>query len=248
MTAIALPKDAPATSEVGDRLARLNALTRLQPASVILETALTEFGRGLAYVSSFGAESAVMLQLIADADRAIPVIFIDTGMHFHQTLQYRDLLTDQLELTDVRTVHPLSDHVRKHDVSGNLHASDPDACCEIRKVAPLAPALEGVEAWITGRKRSHGGGRVDLPVFGAAEGRFKVNPLLDWGAEDIERFMEARSLPRHPLTEQGYPSVGCWPCTVRPVDPRDVRSGRWAGRGKTECGLHLERRERPKVF
>lgn len=248
MTTTVFPKVPSELRAVDDRLERLNALTRLQPASVILDTALTEFGRGLAYVSSFGAESAVMLRLIADVDRAIPVIFIDTGMHFHQTLQYRDLLTDQLELKDVRTVQPLSDHLQKYDVVGKLHTSDPDACCEIRKVAPLAPALEGVEAWITGRKRSHGGGRVGLSVFEAAEGRFKVNPLLEWGPEDLENFMTVRSLPPHPLTEQGYPSVGCWPCTVPPVDPRDVRSGRWAGRGKTECGLHLERRERPKVF
>lgn len=248
MTTIVLSNTSPAASDVVDRLRHLNASTRHLTASGILQAALTEFGRGLAYVSSFGAESAVMLRLISDVDRAVPVIFIDTGMHFHQTLQYRDLLTELLGLSDVRTVRPLPEHIRAHDFAGKLHASDPDACCEIRKVTPLAPALEGVSAWITGRKRSHGGGRVDLRVFEASEGRFKVNPLLDWGPADIESFMQTHRLPRHPLTEQGYPSVGCWPCTVRPVDPGDVRSGRWAGRGKTECGLHLERRERPKVF
>lgn len=231
-----------------DKVARLNAELRGADASQIIRVALREFGRGLTYVSSFGAESAAMLGLIADVDPATPIVFIDTGMHFQQTLQYRDELARVLGLTDIRTVHPLDDERRAVDPKGVLHKTDPDACCEVRKVRPLEPALRGFAAWITGRKRFHGGGRMNLPVFEYAEGKFKVNPLADWTHEHVEEYFVARGLPRHPMVADGYPSIGCWPCTVRPTDPNDVRSGRWVGFKKSECGLHLERKDRPRVF
>jgi len=217
-------------------------------AQDIIRTALREFGPKLTYVSSFGAESAAMLGLIADVDPSLPVIFIDTGMHFQQTLQYRDALRDFLGLSDIRTVVPDAGEVKAVDPRYILHKSDPDACCEVRKVRPLEPALRGFDAWITGRKRFHGGGRLALPVFEFSEGRYKVNPLAGWGPEEVAVYFEARRLPVHPLVAEGYPSIGCWPCTVRPVDPSDVRSGRWVGRDKSECGLHLERKDRPRVF
>jgi phosphoadenosine phosphosulfate reductase len=232
-----------------ERAARLNAsLRHAASAQEIISTALAEFGRGLTYVSSFGAESAAMLGLIAEVDPAMPIVFIDTGMHFQQTLQYRDELSAFLKLTDVRTSKPISEEVKAVDPKGVLHRTDPDACCEVRKVRPLEPALEGFSAWITGRKRFHGGGRVNLPVIEHSEGRFKVNPLASWTHEDVEAYFKARNLPRHPLVAEGYPSIGCWPCTVRPEDPSDLRSGRWVGFKKEECGLHLERKDRPRVF
>lgn len=230
------------------RVARLNAELRGKSAQEIITAAVREFGRSITYVSSFGAESAAMLGLIAEVDPGMPVVFIDTGMHFAQTLQYRDDVRDYLGLTDIRTVHPVKDEVKAVDPKGVLNKTDPDACCEVRKVRPLEPALEGFEAWITGRKRFHGGGRANLPVVEFSEGRYKVNPLADWNHEHVEAYFEQRRLPRHPLVAEGYPSIGCWPCTVRPEDPSDIRSGRWAGRDKSECGLHLERKDRPRVF
>jgi phosphoadenosine phosphosulfate reductase len=232
-----------------EQVARLNAsLGYAATAQEIISTALAEFGRGLTYVSSFGAESAVMLGLIAEVDPAMPIVFIDTGMHFQQTLQYRDELVTFLKLTDVRVTLPVLEEVKAVDPKGVLHRTAPDACCEVRKVRPLEPALEGFTAWITGRKRFHGGARVNLPMVEFSEGRFKINPLANWRHEDIEAYFEARKLKRHPLVAEGYPSIGCWPCTVRPEDPSDLRSGRWVGFTKEECGLHLERKDRPRVF
>ncbi len=238
-----------AHDDYDSRVDILNLSYRDADAKEILTVARKEkFGEKLGYVSSFGAESAVMLGLISEVDKSIPVIFIDTGMHFQQTLQYRDQLTKHLGLTDVRTVKPVPDEVKEIDPKGLLHKTDPDACCEVRKVRPLGPALEGLEAWITGRKRFHGGGRVRLPVFEQSEGRIKVNPLTNWEPDAVARYLKEHDLPPHPLVADGYPSIGCWPCTVRPTDPNDVRSGRWAGRNKEECGLHLERKDRPRVF
>jgi len=229
-------------------LPRLRARAENQSAAGVVAIAREAFGERLVYVCSFGAESVVMLSLIAEVDRSIPVLFIDTGLHFHQTLQYRDEITGRLGLLDVRTRSADPELVRRHDPAGKLHREAPDLCCEVRKVSPLEPALQGFEAWITGRKRFHGGGRVALPVFEYAEGRYKANPLVAWSAGEIAAYLLDRNLPAHPLIREGYPSIGCWPCTERPLDPSDIRSGRWAGRAKTECGLHLDRRERPRVF
>ncbi len=230
------------------KVERLNAELRGKSPHAIIQAALREFGRRLTYVSSFGAESAAMLSFIAEVDAGMPIVFIDTGMHFHQTLQYRDSLSAHLGLTDVRTFHPVKDEVKAVDPKGVLNKTDPNACCEVRKVRPLAPALEGFDAWITGRKRFHGGGRANLPVVEYFEGRFKVNPLVNLTQEDLQALVAERHLPPHPLVAEGYPSIGCWPCTARPVDPNDIRSGRWVGFTKEECGLHLKRQERPRVF
>lgn len=230
------------------KVERLNAELRGKSPQEIIRAALREFGRRLTYVSSFGAESAAMLSFIAEVDPGMPIVFIDTGMHFHQTLQYRDSLSAHLGLTDVRTFHPVKDEVKAVDPKGVLNKTDPNACCEVRKVRPLAPALEGFDAWITGRKRFHGGGRARLPVIEYFEGRFKVNPLAEQTLEDLQALVAKRHLPPHPMVAEGYPSIGCWPCTVRPVDPSDIRSGRWVGFSKEECGLHLKRQERPRVF
>ncbi len=169
-------------------------------------------------------------------------------MHFAQTLEYRDTLIDRLGLTDVRNIAPNETERRVLDPNNTLWKTDPDACCELRKVRPLEPALEGLSAWITGRKRFHGGERMQLPVFEHANGRFKVNPLAGWTKDDVAHFFAVRNLPRHPLVAQGYPSIGCWPCTQPVAEDDDPRAGRWAGQDKTECGLHVEKTERPRVF
>ena len=234
---------------VAERLERLNAELRDASATTVLRASLIrEWPQKLTYVSSFGAESAVMLALIADVDPDFPVIFLETGMHFPQTLDYKDQLIDQLGLTNVREIPPSETERKVLDPKNMLWKTDPDACCAMRKVRPLEPALEGFDAWITGRKRFHGGARLSLPVFEHSGGRYKVNPLANWTQEDVDRFFASRNLPRHPLVDQGYPSVGCWPCTKPAADPNDIRSGRWAGMDKTECGLHVDKKERPRVF
>ena len=230
------------------RVERLNAELKGKSAQDIIRAAVREFGDGLVYVSSFGAESAAMLGLIAEADPSLPIVFIDTGMHFQQTLDYRDELEERLGLTGLRTVYPVKEEVKELDPKGILHKSDTDLCCEVRKVRPLEPALEGFDAWITGRKRFHGMGRANLPIFEFSEGRYKVNPLANWTQEDVTEWFATSDVPRHPLVAEGYPSIGCWPCPARPADPNDVRSGRWAGQNKEECGLHVKRNERPRVF
>lgn len=232
-----------------ERLARLNGELRQASAQTILRAAMMrEWPGQLTYVSSFGAESAVMLALIADVDPGLPIIFLDTGMHFPQTLDYRDRLIERLGLTDVRNITPAESERQTTDPDNVLHRSDPDACCALRKVRPLEPALSGFEAWITGRKRFHGGARLSLPVFEKAGGRFKVNPLASWTQDDVDLFFAQRNLPRHPLVGQGYPSIGCWPCTKPAGDSSDIRAGRWTGRDKRECGLHMEKEDRPRVF
>ena len=244
------PADIP-TETVDERLHRLNKALRDAPAQSIIRAARkTEFGDRICYVSSFGAESAVMLSLIADVDPSFPVLFIDTGQHFFETLQYRDELIDFLGLTGVRTIDPDESERQEEDPKNDLWQTDPDACCALRKVRPLEPALEGFDAWITGRKRFHGSTRMRLPVFEHANGRYKVNPLASWTPEDVQLFFKVRNLPQHPLVAEGYPSIGCWPCTSPAEDPNDIRSGRWAGQDKTECGLHIEKqtRPRPQVF
>lgn len=232
-----------------DRLARLNSELRQASAQEILRAAITrEWPGGLTYVSSFGAESVVMLALIAEVAPSLPIVFIDTGMHFPQTLDYKDEVIARLGLTGVREITPNETERKVLDPKNMLWKTDADACCALRKVRPLEPALEGFGAWITGRKRFHGGARMSLPVFEHADGRYKVNPLANWTQADVDAYLKEKNLPRHPLVSQGYPSIGCWPCTQPAADPSDPRSGRWAGQNKTECGLHVERNERPRVF
>lgn len=199
----------------------------------------------LAVVSSFGAESAVLLHMVSDLDRAVPVIFLETGKLFAETLAYRDLLVSHLGLENVRSVAPDPQALERADPSGNLHASDPDACCHVRKVVPLERALAGLQAWVTGRKRFQGGAREHLATLEAADWRLKINPLARWSRDDLERYMDAHDLPRHPLESQGFASIGCAPCTQPPGPGGGLRDGRWAGTPKTECGIHWTLNGRP---
>jgi phosphoadenosine phosphosulfate reductase len=202
------------------------------------------FAGRIAVVSSFGAESAVVLGLVAQINRSVPVIFLETGKHFPETLDYRDRLVERLGLTDVRSVEPLPADLAQEDPDGTLWQRNSVRCCELRKVAPLARALEGFDAWITGRKWIHGGLRSYLPRIEFDGERYKINPIIDWSAEQIDAAFDDLKLPRHPLTEDGFLSIGCAPCTLPPLDGNSVRSGRWAGSEKTECGIH----NRPAAF
>jgi phosphoadenosine phosphosulfate reductase len=205
----------------------------------VIETALREIRR-LALVSSFGAESVVLLHLAAMVDRDVPVIFIDTEMLFAETLVYQQEVAERLGLRNLRIVR--ARHIAARDPDGRLHRHDPDACCALRKTEPLQCALSGTNGWITGRKRFHSAGRADLPFFELEPEslRIKVNPLATWRREDVAEYMAENRLPRHPLVAQGYPSIGCAPCTSKVRAGEDIRAGRWRNRNKDECGIHFE--------
>ena len=197
-----------------------------------------EFPGRIAVVAAFGAESAVLLDIVAQVDPATPVLFLETGKHFAETLAYRDALAARLGLTDVRSITPDAAALAEEDAGGDLWARDADRCCHLRKVAPLARALASFDALITGRKRYHGAERERLVAIEPADGRVKINPLWDWTHDAVRSAFEDRGLPDHPLVEQGFPSIGCAPCTARPVANGSVRSGRWTHTAKTECGIH----------
>ncbi|ALL12775.1 phosphoadenylyl-sulfate reductase [Caulobacter henricii] len=229
------------TDAVPSLAARLDAELRDAHPLAVLTRAYETFGDSLALVSSFGAESAVLLHLAARVSPDISVLFLDTGMLFGQTLDYRRQLATRLGLTDVRDLRPAFADLAVKDPRSDLWRTDIDGCCHIRKVLPLDRALTGFEGWITGRKRFHGGDRLTLPVVEEAEGKIKFNPLANWSRAELDAYVIEHDLPAHPLVAQGFPSVGCWPCTKPAEDGDDVRAGRWAGQEKTECGIHVAR-------
>ena len=196
----------------------------------------------VAVVSSFGAESAVLLALVAEIDPSLPVLFLDTGKHFPETLAYRDQLVAHFRLTGLQILHPDPADLAARDESGLRWSYDPDGCCELRKVRPLALAMPRFDATLTGRKAFQNATRASLPRFeldlSDRRGRLKINPLIDWSAADLARFAASRGLPPHPLVAQGYLSVGCSPCTRAVAPGEDARAGRWSGWDKTECGIH----------
>jgi phosphoadenosine phosphosulfate reductase len=226
--------------ERSERAAGLEARFGLLEPQAVIERALAEgFDGGVAAVSSFGADSAVLLDMIARVDRALPILFLDTGKHFGETLDYRDALVRDLGLTDIRIVHPLAESLERLDPDGTLHQRDTDACCGIRKVEPMARAVEPFGAWLTGRKRFQAATRAALPVFEAVGPRIRINPLARWTTSDLADYMRAHDLRENPLVAYGYLSIGCVPCTEAVKPGEDARSGRWAGQANSECGIHL---------
>ena len=228
-------------SEVLDEAAELNARLRDASPQEVLQAAVERFGDKLALVSSFGAESAVLLHMATQIDPNVAVLFLDTGMLFGQTLDYRQRLAAKLGLTNVRDLRPQYQDLAIHDPSADLWQTDTDGCCHIRKVLPLDRALEGYEGWITGRKRFQGGDRLRLKVVEQGEHQVKFNPLANWSKAQLDAYTAEHDLPPHPLVEFGYPSIGCWPCTQPVEEGQDIRAGRWAGQDKTECGIHTPR-------
>lgn len=223
----------------------LNARFADVPTIAMLRAVLREGLAGdVAAVSSFGAESAVLLHLIATIDRSVPVLFLDTGKHFPETLAYRDEVMARLGMTNLVNLTPNTEVLAARDGTGLRWSYDPDGCCEIRKVQPLAAALSHFDASFTGRKGFQSQTRAGLPTFELdqtdAQGRLKINPLATWTADQIRAYFEATGLPAHPLVAQGYPSIGCSPCTSKVAPGEDPRSGRWKGWDKTECGIHVD--------
>lgn len=222
-------------------VARLNARWRTIQAERVLKLALLEeFPGHIAVSSSFGTEAAVLLHLVSRVYRATPIFFLDTEKHFPETLEYRDQLIEFLGLRDVRILKPVESEVAAEDPRGDLFELNYDACCALRKTRPLEYALEGFDAWITGRKRYQNDDREDLPIFEAdTNGKVKVNPLANWSPTDIQTYFNEHGLPRHPLEAQGYKSIGCATCTTPVAEGEDPRAGRWRDSEKTECGIHV---------
>jgi phosphoadenosine phosphosulfate reductase len=220
-------------AELEERYGRL-------PAPDLVALSIGRFHHdGVAAVSSFGADSAVLLHMVARIDPALPVVFLDTGKHFGETIAYRDALGADLGLRNLRIIAPRKSALDDRDSDGTLHQRDTDACCAIRKVEPMARAVEPFRAWLTGRKRYQSTDRAALAAFEAVGSRIRINPLARWDTSDLAAYMRAHALRENPLVAYGYLSIGCFPCT-QPVKPGDdIRSGRWAGTAKTECGIHL---------
>lgn len=229
-------------NDLTTRVDGLNEWYRLNSANAVLTHALAQAQPGkLALVSSFGAESVVLLHMISVIGRDTPVIFLDTELLFAETLVYQHELSERLGLRDLRIIRAAEDEVAAHDPDTTLHQRDTDACCALRKTRPLQRALAGFDGWITGRKRYQGGAREHLDFFETeqATGRMKVNPLAHWTRNDVQTYIEENRLPRHPLVARGYPSIGCMPCTSPVVPGESPRAGRWRDAGKTECGIHF---------
>ena len=228
-----------ATGPVG-RLVDALRLTRGEArAQDVLAGVIAEFPDQVAVVSSFGADAAVLLHMVSEIDCGTPVLLVDTLMLFEETLEYQRELSAALGLHDVRHVRADSRDLQALDPTDDLHMRDPDACCVIRKVAPLDRALRRFPVCVSGRKRFQSSSRAALETFEADKGRLRVSPLSRWSAADLAAYMDAHSLPRHPLVARGYPSIGCAPCTSRVAEGEDVRAGRWRGTGKVECGIHF---------
>lgn len=189
-------------------------------------------------VSSFGAESAVLMHLIASIDKAVPLIFVNTQKMFGETLAYGDELVERLGFTDLRVYRPDPYLIAAKDQTGLRWSYDPDGCCDLRKVEPLRRALTGFDAWFSGRKGFQSGSRTALPRFEIDEGRLKINPLADWDKAMLNAYFEEHKLPHHPLEAEGYLSIGCAPCTSKVQPGEDPRAGRWRGWDKIECGIH----------
>lgn len=232
---------APAPAAPDPDCAALAAIAERAGAEALLAEAIARRFRGrIAVASSFGVEAAPLLHMIAAIEPALPVLFVDTGKLFPETLAYRDRLVAVLGLRDVRTVAPAAGPLQRRDPAGELWRRDADACCGLRKVAPLAQALAGFAAWISGRKRFHGDARRDLPPVERGDGRIKLYPLADWSAARLRDYARRHGLPPHPLAARGYGSAGCAPCTEPTRPGEGPRAGRWRGSAKTECGIHFD--------
>lgn len=207
-------------------------------AETALRRAIAQYDGKIVLASSLGADSAVMLHMVSKIDPDLPIVFLDTGKHFRETLAYRDMLIEDLGLTNFQNIRPDVAELKAEDADGTLNQSEPDMCCNLRKVRPLDRILEGYDARITGRKRYQTRDRADMPIMELGGRMAKVNPLAYWSAKDVTAYMRKHDLPPHPMLALGYLSIGCQPCTTRVAEGEDPRAGRWRNNEKTECGIH----------
>ena len=226
------------THQAMDVLSRTAELSAVDFLTTMLQH---EFKDEICVVSSFGAESAVLLHMVAQIDPTTPVIFLNTGKLFGETLRYRDRLQTLLGLTDVRSIGPHPTDLAEKDSNEDLWQKNNDMCCHIRKNLPQERALKGFKAVLTGRKRfqtSQRGSMQRIEIDDEAAARLRINPLADFTLEDLQAYLETHNLPKHPLVKDGYLSIGCMPCTDKVKEGDDYRSGRWSEQDKEECGMH----------
>jgi phosphoadenosine phosphosulfate reductase len=205
----------------------------------LISAAVKAYPGKVALLSSFGAESSVLLHMVSEIDPTLPVVFLDTEKLFPETLSYRNTLVSELGLRNIRNFHPSADDLAEHDADGNLNQTNKDLCCHIRKTLPMRRALSAFDVVISGRKRFHGITRTDLQFVTEQDGKLKIDPLAGYSALDLQNYMITHHLPSHPLRLAGFRSIGCMPCTVHGGTDADPRAGRWAGTEKTECGIHF---------
>jgi phosphoadenosine phosphosulfate reductase len=210
-----------------------------QEGRELIASAHRMFGKRVAVLSSFGAESAVLLHMVSEVAPDMVVVFMDTEKLFPETLAYRDQLMRELELTDLRILTPDTNDLVATDPDGTLHKKDTDLCCHIRKTAPMEKAMRDFDVIVSGRKRFHGAARSNLDFVSFQDGRLKIEPLAGYTALDLHSYMQKHHLPSHPLRLRGYRSIGCMPCTTTGGTDDDPRAGRWSGSDKTECGIHF---------
>ncbi len=230
--------DGRSEAELKQLVRHAGAELELAPAEVIIEWAVATFGPRFAITSSMG--DAVLAHVAAQVAPGVDVVFLDTGYHFAETIGTRDAVeaTLPVNLISITPVQSVAEQDATH--GKDLFARDPDLCCALRKVKPLEETLSRYDAWATGLRRDETHNRVIAPVIGWDEKKrkVKVSPLARWTADDVDRYIDDHNVLVNPLQYDGYPSIGCWPCTRRVAPGEDPRSGRWAGTGKTECGIH----------
>ena len=224
--------------ELEELVSHVGAELELAPAEDIIEWAVATFGDRFCVTSSMA--DAVLSHLASRVHPGVDVVFLDTGYHFAETIGTRDAVEATMPVT-LRNITPELTVAEQDAAYGkDLYLRDPDLCCALRKVKPLAEALSGYDAWATGLRRAETHNRVIAPVVGWDEKKqkVKVSPLARWSDEDVEKYVAENGVLVNPLQYDGYPSIGCWPCTRRVAEGEDPRSGRWAGFNKTECGIH----------
>ena len=226
------------------KINELNGHFKASSPQVILKNCIENlYKKKIVYVCSFGSESAVILHMISEIDKNLPIILINTHFLFNETLKYKDLLLDRLKLKKIIEIFPNKKDIDIYDKSNDLWKENPDKCCEIRKVLPLEKKISKFDAWISGRKSYHKGDRTDLDVFDLNKKKIIVNPLAKISQKEIDNYFLKFKLPRHPLFEKGYLSIGCVNCTAKPLNKDDLRSGRWVNQTKTECGIHIKKKD-----
>ena len=210
----------------------------LASAPAIIEWAVDTFGERFCVTSSMA--DAVLAHLASTVAPGIDVLFLDTGYHFVETLGTRDAVAATLAANVVTLSPTISVREQDQQYGADLWSRDPDLCCELRKIQPLVDGLADYDAWATGLRRDETHDRVIAPVVGwdEAKGKVKVSPIARWSQADVDQYIAENNVLVNPLQYDGYPSIGCWPCTRRVAPGNDARSGRWAGTTKTECGIH----------